>query len=133
MDLEDHFFVNNGHIQLNESAPSKTYSVAEVTKLAASKLGLNPGNVISVIFANNVETCVLILNKFDNKDFVINGMQSFGWSFSHSDDTIYKSYDISVLHFDPIFQNIVNAEIKKCSLLHHWTPKYNFDNIMKKD
>lgn len=125
------FFVDNGHIKLNESAPSRTYSVSEVTKLAASKLGLNPGNVISLIFANSVETCVLILNKFDNKDFVINGMQSFGWSYSHSDDATFKSYDISVLHFDPIFQDIVNSEIEKCSLLYHWTPRYNFSTIMK--
>lgn len=125
------FMINEGKIELLEKTPSRTYSIEEVTKLARPKLGLDYGWIKSMIFANNIETCVLTLDKFDNKDFIIEGMKAFGWSFAYEEKGEYDLYDLVVLHFDPMFQDVVNEEIKKCSLLKHWTPFYNFNSIMQ--
>ena len=127
------FMINeeNGSLLLNEPQPTRTYSVKEVTNEAWSKLGLDPGWIKSKIWANKIETCVLILNKFDNKDFVIEGMKAFGWTYAYEMNTIYNNRDVLVISFDLMFQDVVNEEIKKCSLLKHWTPFYNFNSIMQ--
>ena len=125
------FMINEGKIELLEKAPSRTYSIEEVTKLARPKLGLDHGWIKSMIFANNIETCVLTLDKFDNKDFIIEGMNTFGWSFAYEEKCEYDLYNLVVLHFDPMFQDVVNEEIKNCSLLKHWMPFYNFNSIMQ--
>lgn len=117
--------------ELLEKSPSRTYSIEEVTKLARQKLGLDYGWIKSMVFANNVETCILIFNKFDNRDFVIEGMKAFGWSFAYEENGIWDIYNLKALHFDPMFQDVVNEEIKTCSILHHWTPTYNYPNIIK--
>jgi len=125
------FMITEGKIKLLEKTPSRTYSIEEVTKFARPKLGLDYGWIKSIIFANGVETCVLTLNKFDNKDFIIEGMKAFGWSFAYEEKGDYDLYNLISLHFDPMFQDVINEEIKSCSTLHHWTPFYNYDNIMK--
>lgn len=118
-------------IELNEPQPTRTYSVEDVTKEARIKLGLDPGWIKSEIWANKIETCVLTLNKFDNKDFIIEGMMAFGWTLARELFTIINGQSFISLHFDPMFQDVVNEEIKNCSLLKHWTPFYNFNSIMQ--
>jgi hypothetical protein len=125
------FMINEGKIELLEKTPSRTYSVEEVTKIGRPLLGLEPGWIKTVIAANKIETCVLTLDKFDNVNFIIEGMKAFGWSFSYDETSIIDRRIFKSLHFDPMFQNIVNEEIKNCSLLHHWTPLYNFNSIMQ--
>ena len=126
------FMINeNGSFLLYENTPSRTYSVKEVTNEAWSKLGLQPGFVVSQIAENKIETCVLLLDKFDNKNFVIEGMKAFGWSYAYEMDTVYNNRNILVISFDPMFQDVVNEEIKNCSLLKHWTLFYNFNSIMQ--
>ena len=118
-------------IELFEPQPTRTCSIEEVTKIGRSLLGLDPGWVKTLIAANKIETCVLILDKFDNINFIIEGMKAFGWSFSYDKTTIKDQRVFKSLHFDPMFQDVVNEEIKNCSLLKHWTPFYNFNSIMQ--
>jgi len=125
------FMLNEGKIELLEKTPSRTYSIEEVTKVGRSLLGLEPGWIKTLIAANKIETCVLILDKFDNVNFIIEGMKAFGWTFSYDETTIMDQHVFKSLHFDPMFQDVVNEEIKKCSLLKHWTPFYNFNSIMQ--
>jgi len=126
------FMLNeNLHIELNESQPTRTYSIEEVTKIGRPLLGLEPGWIKTLIAANKIETCVLTLDKFDNVNFIIEGMKAFGWTFSYDETLIMGQHIFKSLHFDPMFQDVVNEEIKNCSLLKHWTPLYNFNSIMQ--
>lgn len=118
-------------IELFEPQPTRTCSIEEVTKIGRALLGLDPGWVKTLIAANKIETCVLTLDKFDNVNFIIEGMKAFGWSFSYDKTTIKDQRVFKSLHFDPMFQDVVNEEIKNCSLLKHWTPSYNFNSIMQ--
>lgn len=118
-------------IELFEPQPTRTCSIEEVTKIGRALLGLDPGWVKTLIAANKIETCVLTLDKFDNINFIIEGMKAFGWSFSYDKTTIKDQRVFKSLHFDPMFQDVVNEEIKNCSLLKHWTPFYNFNSIMQ--
>ena len=125
------FMLIEGKIELNEPQPTRTYSVEDVTKEARIKLGLDPGWIKAEIWANKIETCVLTLDKFDNVNFIIEGMKAFGWSLARKLITIRDGRYFVSLRFDPTFQDVVNDEIEKCSLLKHWTPSYNFNSIMQ--
>ena len=65
-------------IELFEPQPTRTCSIEEVTKIGRALLGLDPGWVKTLIAANKIETCVLTLDKFDNINFIIEGMKAFG-------------------------------------------------------
>ena len=106
-------------IELFEPQPTRTCSIEEVTKIGRALLGLDPGWVKTLIAANKIETCVLTLDKFDNINFIIEGMKAFGWTFSYDKTTIKDQRVFKSLHFDPMFQDVVNEEIKNCSLLKH--------------
>ena len=123
------FMGNNGQI-INEDINS-TLSIDETKNEIQSKFKFKDWQFTTQMGANGIELIVLYPGIFKNTSLIKSAMEACGWSVSTKGWAVFNHMLWRAISFDPMFQDDIYNEALKHNFLYHWTPLYNYEQIMK--
>lgn len=115
---------------LKEEAQA-TLSIEETKKELLPKFGFESWQLGTTQGAHGIQLAVLIAKLGSNVTLLKDAMAACGWSFSTINETDLWGMTWLGLTFDPMFQDNVENDMRKCYFLFHWTPLYNYESIKK--
>ena len=98
-----------------------------------SKIGFQPWQIESRIYANKVKVIILFADIAKNLEIIVNKMLSCGWTKAHiSEPVMAHGVLLRAIDFDPIEQDSLSDEARQYFYLYHWTPYENLVSILNK-
>ena len=128
------FFIekrNYGNGRILKEDATATMPVDETRKEISSKFNFKDWQFATRKPANGIELAILYPGIFRNSKHIIQAMSACGWTFSRKNYIVHNNMLWKAMSFDPMFQDDISSEAKGYKHLFHWTPLYNYANIMK--
>lgn len=124
----DKIMFNGGEV-ITEEAESTT-PIEEMKDIIKKKFHFRDWQFAVENGDNNIKLIVLYPGILRNSNIIKKTMESYGW-YPSTSGFAYKGFMIwKVISFDPMFQDTITDEAKQGGVLYHWSPSYNYENIM---